>query len=93
MSAFGQTTATGLPAALRLAQAGLWWVVKPPVRPRESEDGRIIVDESIAEKLSTDENEIVGWHYDHSTQRHVKVINFVSCIYHSRGMALPGALR
>jgi hypothetical protein len=64
-------------------------LVKPHVGQMESEDGVMIVDDSIAEKPYTDENEIVGWHYDHSNGRHVKGIHFVSCFYHSRGIRLP----
>jgi len=105
ISAFGQTTATGLSALFlgaishdrvqrflagpQRTSADLWLLVKPHVRQMESEDGVMIVDDSIAEKPYTDENEIVCWHYDHSKQRHVKGINFVSCLYHSRGMSLP----
>jgi len=82
ISAFGQMTATGLSALLdgeishdqmqhSLAgeeqnSADLWRVAKPHVRKIESEDGVAIVDESIAEKPYTDENDIICWHYDHS---------------------------
>ena len=70
--------------------ADLWWVVKPHVRQIESEDGCWeIVDDSIAEKPYTDENDIICWHYDHSQQRTVKGINFVTCLYHSQGISLP----
>lgn len=105
ISAFGQTTATGLSALLngavshdqvqrflaREAQtsADLWRMVKPHVRQMQSEDGVMIVDDSIAEKPYTDENEIICWHFDHSKQRSVKGINFVTCLYHSRGLSLP----
>ena len=105
ISAFGQTTATGLSALLdgeishdqvqRLlagperTSADLWRVAKPHVRQIESDDGVIIVDDSIAEQPYTDENDIVCWHYDHSQQRTVKGINFVTCLYHSRGVSLP----
>lgn len=66
ISAFGQTTATGLSALLngevshdqmqrRLAEdaqtsADLWRVVKPHVRKIERADGVMIVDDSIGEK-------------------------------------------
>lgn len=105
ISAFGQTTATGLSALLdgeishdqvqRLlagperTSADLWRVAKPHVRQIESDDGVIIVDDSIAEQPYTDENDIVCWHYDHSQQRTVKGIHFVTCLYHSRGVSLP----
>lgn len=105
ISAFGQTTATGLSSLLdgevshdqmqrSLASeaqtaADLWRIAKPHVRQIESEDGVAIVDDSIAEKPYTDENDIVCWHYDHSQQRTIKGINFVTCLYHSQGVSLP----
>jgi len=105
ISSFGQTTATGLSALLhgeishdsvqrslaseRKTSSDLWRTVKPHVREIESEDGALIVDDSIAEKPYTDENEIICWHYDHSQQRNVKGINFVTCLYHNRNVSLP----
>jgi DDE superfamily endonuclease len=105
ISAFGQTTATGLSALLngeishdsiqrflaseRRTSADLWQVVKPHVRRIESPEGVLIVDDSIAEKPYTDENDIICWHYDHSQQRNVKGINFVTCLYHNAGVSLP----
>jgi hypothetical protein len=105
ISAFGQTTATGLSALLngeishdsvqrflageRQTSADLWRVVKPHVRKIESPEGVLIVDDSIAEKPYTDENEIICWHYDHSQQRNVKGINFVTSLYHNAGVSLP----
>ena len=49
----------------------------------------MIVDDSIAEKPYTDENDIICWHYDHSKQRNIKGINFVTCLYHNQGVSLP----
>jgi hypothetical protein len=105
ISAFGQTTATGLSSLLKgeishdqvqrslageeQTSADLWQIAKPHVRKIESEEGVAIVDDSIAEKPYTDENDIICWHYDHSQQRTVKGINFVTCLYHSQGMSLP----
>jgi hypothetical protein len=105
ISAFGQTTATGLSALLngevshdsvqrflageRRTSADLWQVVKPHVRKIESAEGVLIVDDSIAEKPYTDEDDIICWHYDHSQQRNVKGINFVTCLYHNAGISLP----
>jgi hypothetical protein len=105
ISAFGQTTATGLSSVLdgeishdqlqrslageEPTSADLWRIVKPHVRKIESEDGVMIVDDSIAEKPYTDENDIICWHYDHSQQRTLKGINFVTCLYHNRGVSLP----
>jgi len=105
ISAFGQTTATGLSSLLKgeishdqlqrsLAgeeptSADLWRIAKPHVRKIEDPEGVMIVDDSIAEKPYTDENDIICWHYDHSQQRTVKGINFVTCLYHNRSVSLP----
>jgi hypothetical protein len=105
ISAFGQTTATGLSALLNgeishdqmqrslageeQTSADLWRIAKPHVRKIERGDGVMIVDDSIGEKPYTDENDIICWHYDHSQQRTVKGINFVTCLYHCRGVSLP----
>ncbi len=78
ISAFGQTTATGLSALLdgqvshdqvqrflaspKRTSADLWQIVKPHVRPVQHDDGVLILDDSIAEKPSTDENDIICWH-------------------------------
>jgi len=105
ISAFGQTTATGLSSLLNgeishdqlqrsLAgeeptSADLWRIAKPHVRKIEDPEGVMIVDDSIAEKPYTDENDIICWHYDHSQPRTVKGINFVTCLYHNRSVSLP----
>jgi hypothetical protein len=105
ISAFGQTTATGLSALLsgeishdnvqrflsgeRQTSADLWCIAKPHVREVEREDGVLIRDDSISEKPYTDENELVCWHYDHSQQRPLNGINFVTCLYQNVGVSLP----
>jgi len=105
ISSFGQTTATGLAALMggtvshdriqrslareQRTSADLWRVVKPHVRTIQSDEGVLIIDDSIAEKPYTDENDIVCWHYDHAQGRCVKGINFLSALYHSQGVSLP----
>jgi len=105
LSAFGQTTATGLSALLggqvshdqiqrfladrQKTSADLWRIAKPHVRKIERKDAVMIVDDSIAEKPYTDENDIICWHYDHSKDRMVKGLNFMSALYHSAGASLP----
>jgi hypothetical protein len=69
-----------------------WWrMVKPEVRKIEHVDGVMIVDDSIEEKVYTDENEIICWHYDHAKGRNVKGINFLTSLYYAQGVALPVA--
>lgn len=105
LSAFGQTTATGLSALLegqvshdqiqrflassKRTSADLWRIAKPHVRKIERKDAVMIVDDSIAEKPYTDENDIICWHYDHSKDRTIKGINFITALYHSAGLSLP----
>jgi hypothetical protein len=75
---FGATTATGLSGLVegrvshdaisrmlsseRQTSKGFWSIVKPLVREISSDDGIIIVDDSIEEKPYTDENDIICWH-------------------------------
>ncbi len=105
ISAFGPTTATGLAAMLdgalshdriqrflageKRTSADLWRIVKPHVRTIQRDDGVLILDDSIAEKPYTDENDMVGWHYDHATDRLVKGINFMTALYHAQDVSLP----
>jgi len=105
LSAFGQTTATGLSAMLggqvshdqiqrfladrQRTSADLWRIAKPHVRKIERKAAVMIVDDSIAEKPYTDENDIICWHYDHAKDRMVKGLNFMSALYHSAGTSLP----
>jgi len=105
ISAFGLTTATGLATLLdgavshdriqrflaghEFSSVDLWRIVKPHVRAVQSETGVLIVDDSIAEKPYTDENDIVCWHYDHAKDRSVKGINFLTVMYHNQGVSLP----
>ena len=83
LSSFGPATGTGLSRMLEGAishdriqrflagsakgGAALWKIVKPYVRELQSESGVMIVDDSISEKPHTDENEIICWHYDHTS--------------------------
>jgi len=105
MSSFSYTTATGLSvlsggeishdkvtrflSSEDFTPAKLWRLVKPTVREIESEEGVIIIDDTIEEKPSTDENEIVNWHYDHSKGRSLKGINIISTLYYSKGYRVP----
>lgn len=105
ISAFGQTTATGLSALLdgqishdrvqrflaspKRTSRDLWQIVKPHVRSIQRDDGVLILDDSISEKPSTDENDIICWHYDHTQGHSVKGINFLTALYHAQDISLP----
>ena len=107
ITSFGPTTATGLSrlvdgdvshdqvtrflASPAKTSADLWRIVKPTVRQVESPDGVLILDDSIEEKPYTDENELICWHWDHSKDRHVKGINFLTAFYSTDALSLPVA--
>src|ERR1700704_6131936 len=105
LASFGATTAPGLSQLLegevshdqvtrylsgqQKTAADLWRTVKAFVRQVQSEAGVLIIDDSIEEKPYTDENDIVCWHYDHSKDRLLKGINFLTALYSSHGVSLP----
>jgi hypothetical protein len=107
LSSFSKATATSLSSALDgfyshdaitrflaqsdLASKNFWHQVKPIAREIESDSGVIAIDDTISEKPSMDENEIVAWYYDHAKGRAVKGINIITALYHSRGISLPVA--
>lgn len=100
ISSFGQTSATGLSNLLdnviqhdsftRLLSNSdfdskyLWTSVKPLVREHQNSEGSLIFDDSIIEKLYTDENDLICWHWDHSKGRNIKGINLLSAFYHTQ---------
>jgi hypothetical protein len=97
VSSFSLATATGLSELVNgqyshdqitrfLAQAeyspkAYWRCIKPLVRRIEDDNALLIVDDTIEEKPYTDENDIVCWHYDHSTGTNVKGINLINFLY------------
>ena len=101
ISSFGKITATGMSELiegelshdqitnrLRMYPSGsqdLWKIVKPTIREYEDNDGVLIFDDTIEHKPYTDENEIVGWYYDHTSNQTVKGVNILNCIYHNQG--------
>jgi len=105
LASFGATTATGLSqllegevshdqvtrylAGTKKTASDLWRTVKSFVRDVQSEAGVLILDDSIEEKPYTDENDIVCWHYDHSKDRLLKGINFLTALYSSQGVSVP----
>jgi len=107
LASFGATTATGLARLLdgtvshdqitrflskrQFTSADLWLVVKPIVRQVQHPDGLLIIDDSIEEKPYTDESELICWHFDHSKDRTVKGINFLSTLYAVNDVVLPVA--
>lgn len=109
LSSFSATTATGLSRLMnndlshdqvsrmlnspQLESKDWWRMIKPHVRRIQAADGVLTIDDSIAEKEYTDENEIICWHYDHALERTVKGINFITALYTVDEVSLPVAFR
>lgn len=107
LSSFGQASATNLSRLSEgsishdrvtrflnseaQTSAALWHEVKSVIRQVENENGVLIIDDSIADKSYTDENDLIAWHYDHALGRNVKGINFLTAMYEVPEAALPVA--
>lgn len=105
ISSFGLVTATGMSTTLDGAVShddvtrflserlytnkDLWKLVKPTVRRLETDDGILALDDTIEEKLYTDENDIIAWHYDHVFNRNVKGVNILNMLYHNGQGTVP----
>lgn len=104
----GQVSCTGLSSMMektishdkftRLLSSGymneeyVWKSAKPICHEIRSKDAVFIVDESIEAKPYTDENELICWHYDHASAKHVKGVCLLTGLYHSGGMSVPAGV-
>lgn len=76
----------------------LWLHSKPLIRSCEAKQKKegfavLIVDDSILEKAHTDKNAMVCYHWDHSSGRSVKGVNFLSLLYQNGQTSLPIAVQ
>lgn len=105
---FGATTATALARLLpeishdritrflaqdALTDKNLWPIIKPMVRQIQTAHAVLIIDDSVQEKLYSDESELIAWHFDHSLNRMVKGVNLITALYFSQGVSVPVAFR
>ena len=72
----------------------LWEKVNPYIEELTKSDEPIVLsfDDSIEEKLYTDENELICWHWNHVFNRSVKEVNFLTTLVDVQGMRLPCAV-
>jgi hypothetical protein len=68
-------------AQSELDQKEYWRSIKSIVRRVENEDGVISIDDFIEHKPHSAENELISWHYDHTSGQSKKGINIVSFTY------------
>ena len=73
----------------QLSSKTLWQYVKPMCHEIRSEEGVLLIDDSIEAKPYTKENALITWHYDHCIGKSVKGVNMVSSFYYSQGIGLP----
>jgi hypothetical protein len=108
ISSVSYTTATGLASLLsikhdKVTQAlskgiydskFLWKYVKPYIQEvtRHSDTVILSFDDSVEEKRYSDESELICWHFDHTLNRSVKGVNFLSAFVETAGMRLPCAV-
>jgi hypothetical protein len=68
----------------------LWLYIKDLVRKQENvDDGVLILDDSVEEKVYTDENDIICWHYSYAKNRHIKGFNILFCLVRYGEVSLP----
>jgi hypothetical protein len=72
----------------------LWKKVKTMVEEICSSDDLVVIcfDDSIEEKRYTDESELISWHFDHTVNRAVKGVNFLTALMNTKGVGLPCAV-
>lgn len=108
ISSVTYTTATGLASVLsiqhdkitRALSKGnydskfLWKYVKPYLHEVTTSNDPVFLsfDDSVEEKRYSKENELICWHFDHTINRAVKGVNFLSAFVESGGMRLPCAV-
>lgn len=105
IASHGQCSAVGMSAVFdnsishdkitRLLSSGvinseaLWKMTKPMCQEISCADAVLIFDDSVEEKKYTDSSELMEWHFDHTQNRSVKGVNFMTALYHSKEMSLP----
>ena len=74
--------------------AYLWQQVKPMVQELTHSKEQVVLcfDDSIEEKMYTDESSLICWHYDHVFNRNVKGVNFLTALVDVGGAKLPVAV-
>jgi len=108
ISSVSYTTATGLASLLDIKHDKitqqlskgvydskyLWQYTKPYIREVTHSEEMIVLsfDDSIEEKRYSDESELICWHYDHTLNRSVKGVNFLTAFVEAGGMRLPCAV-
>ena len=72
----------------------LWKKVKPMVEELCSSDDLVVIcfDDSIEEKRYTDMSELICYHFDHTVNRAIKGVNFLTALVNTKKVSLPCAV-
>lgn len=81
---YSHDSITRMLAQPELDQKAYWKGIKKTVRRIEIDDGVISIDDFIEHKPHSTENELICYHYDHTSGKSVKGINIVSFTYVNR---------
>jgi DDE superfamily endonuclease len=68
----------------KFSQKDFWQTIKQFIRKIESSSGILIIDDVIEHKPHSTENEIICYHFDHTSGRSVKGINIVNFLYYNQ---------
>lgn len=109
LSSFGQTSATNMARLMddhishddvtrflsqpRQIGQTLWKTVKPLVRKHQTEQGILIVDDSLVHKPHSQQTGLVSTYFDHTSNEYVKAINFLTLLYRVEDVLLPVGMR
>ena len=72
-----------------LDQKSLWNHVKSLVRRISSDEGVMVVDDTVEEKRYSALSDWNCYHWDHCQNRSIKGINQLTCLYHSQSISVP----
>ncbi len=105
ITAFGQTSATNLSRVLNheishdtitrfltnkeLTSRDFWKIVKPEIRRIQKPNAMIAIDDFIVEKPYSDENGVIAWFFDHTTNEYVQGMNIVDAVYITQAARMP----
>lgn len=82
--AYSHDSITRMLAQSEISQKDYWRSIKKLVRRVEHDEGVISIDDFICHKPHSNQNEIIAYHYDHTSGRSERGINIVSFTYVNR---------
>ena len=90
-NSFSHDCFTRMLSSLDIDSKFLWQEGKVYVREVSDSNSLmvLVLDDSLQEKIWSDESELVCWHFDHSKQRSIKGVNFISSLLVCDDVSIP----